>query len=192
MAKHEEKLADDLLFAPDGHVSDVVLTCLADGEAAVVPQAAIDHVDTCDECTNRLGRAALLSLDMAEALREPVMTMSHVRPAQVAIEPGLHAVFAPKRRPLPGRAIAVALAVAVLAAAPRIIEAGRGPMDLATELLGSIPLFVRMTIMFVSEALERFHPLVVALEWVSAGVLIMAGAALSRSMTRKQSLQGGV
>lgn len=56
------QLPNDLLWAEDGHASDVVLTAIADGEFDIVPSNAREHVDDCATCTKQIGHLALLSL----------------------------------------------------------------------------------------------------------------------------------
>ncbi|HRG97236.1 MAG TPA: hypothetical protein PLR99_13375 [Polyangiaceae bacterium] len=99
----EASLPEDLLYAEDGHASDVVLTCLADGEDALVPAALRAHVLACEDCGAQLGNAALLSLRADDAVRGYVA--ARPRPAH---SPGLE------------RALALGFLVAVLSAAPRL------------------------------------------------------------------------
>ncbi len=56
------QLPNDLLWAEDGHASDVVLTALADGAGEIVPESAHEHVHHCAMCTKQMGNLALLSL----------------------------------------------------------------------------------------------------------------------------------
>ena len=70
-----EQLPDELVFEPDGHVGEVALSCLADGEVALVPSKALAHIDACEQCTARLGAAALLSIGIGEAL--PHLALPH-------------------------------------------------------------------------------------------------------------------
>ncbi|MBX3262924.1 MAG: hypothetical protein KF782_24820, partial [Labilithrix sp.] len=89
-----EELPDELVWAAGGHASDVVLTALADGQRAIVPEAARAHVERCATCTAHLGHAALLSLH-----------------AGAEIGAGAEHERALARRPLPRLAISLGLAV---------------------------------------------------------------------------------
>jgi len=205
---HNERLADELLFEADGHVSELVLTCLADGEGDLVPESAHAHVDACDACTTRLGEVALLSLEVDLELAASAYVRSEARPeAEVAsvyesghesgranealVRPAPEARV-PQRRPLPVFAIAAALAVALLAAAPSLLGSERKLIAFGSEVMRAVPLVVRIVMGVFEASSGRSGTLAVALEWVSAGILIALGATLSRVMTRRQRLQGGV
>lgn len=99
-----EKLPDELLYAEDGHASDVVLTCLADGEIALVPDPLVAHVTACPTCSSQLGNAALLSLRTHEEMK---LHLAHVR----AKESPAHS---------PYLALGLGLLVALLGALPRL------------------------------------------------------------------------
>ena len=45
-----DELAHDLLWQADGHLTDVALTALADGEVALLSPAAASHAEECDAC----------------------------------------------------------------------------------------------------------------------------------------------
>ena len=96
-------LPEELLYAEGGHASDVALTCLADGEDALVPAALRAHVLECAACSAQLGNAALLSLRADDAVRGYVAAQAKPAPT-----PGLE------------RALALGFLVAVLSAAPRL------------------------------------------------------------------------
>ncbi len=73
-----ELLPEELLWADGGHASDVVLTALADGEDAIVPEVARRHVGNCVHCTHALGRVALLSVHASEELEQSREAMDEV------------------------------------------------------------------------------------------------------------------
>jgi hypothetical protein len=107
-------LPDELLWADGGHVSDVVLTCLADGEHAIVPPLVRAHVERCEACMVHLGHAALLSLHADRDLRE-----------------------IQKPAPLPRAAIAFGLAAAFLGLVPSLVNHG------ISHMIESAPLYLR-------------------------------------------------
>jgi hypothetical protein len=109
-----ELLPDELLWAEGGHASDVVLTCLADGEHAIVPKVVRSHVERCEACMVHLGHAALLSLHSDRDLR-------HLQ----------------KPAPLPRVAIALGLAAAFLGLVPSLVNHG------LSHMIESLPLYAR-------------------------------------------------
>lgn len=199
---NQQQLSADLLFEADGHVSEVVLACLADGEIGLVPDPAAAHVDACDTCTARLGAAALRSIEAGEALQEMgamrastelsateahlvALPLPTAAPSQDVTPPGSSRRA---RRPLPVAAIAAALLVAIVAGAP-------GFLDTAATLPGllrSVPVLVRVVIGILRGAPEGLLTVALLLKWVSAVILIIAGFVVARTMTQKRSLQGGM
>lgn len=84
-----------------GHLTDVALVALADGQDALVEKEARTHAETCEACAGRLADLALESIAVGEALlaaREP--------------------------RRLPARAIGFAIALALLGVIPSLLEPG--------------------------------------------------------------------
>lgn len=197
---NQEQLPSELLFEQDGHVTEVVLACLADGELALVPEAAAAHVDACDTCTARLGAAALRSLDAGEALHEigvttamPTTAVKAARPVPrarlEALPPQRAAEPSPRaRRPLPYGAIGAALLVAIVAGAPGLLDTAAA----LPGLLRSVPVLARVVVGLLRGAPEGLLNAALLLRWASAAVLIVAGWVVARTMTQKQSLQGGM
>ncbi len=73
MTTMNDTLPEDLVFQPDGHLTEVALTCAADGQLDILgalQQRAHDHLDDCERCAHLLGEAALLSVHAGESLRE--------------------------------------------------------------------------------------------------------------------------
>ncbi len=68
MSKTQDALPDEVLIAPDGHLTETALTCAADGELELLCAGVLEHLERCDLCTHRLGEAALLSIVASEAL----------------------------------------------------------------------------------------------------------------------------
>ena len=188
MTENHDELPESECFDEGGHVTDVVLTCLADGEGAILPAAAESHVDACDACTARLGASALLSLNASSAL----LASSEVRaPLQiVAATPALAAPASRRRRPLPLGAIAAALLVAVVGALPGLMDTLRTVRTVVPDYLHALPIW--------SHAIEAVLRSMMAsrrttlLRWIIAAAFIGAGTLLARAMTRKRSLEGGL
>jgi hypothetical protein len=103
MKREPQLLPVELVWQDDGHVGDVALAAIADGELQIVPAQAAAHAGACDECSSRLGEQALLSMATSEALELAALER------------------ATARRPLPMLAVVFALALAALGAAPSLI-----------------------------------------------------------------------
>ncbi len=75
----------ELVFA-DGHLTDVGIATLADGEDALVPAEVHTHLHSCPECSAALSREALHSMAMGEVVRAAIVEEADVgrRPAQTA------------------------------------------------------------------------------------------------------------
>lgn len=58
----------ELVFA-DGHLTEVGVATLADGEDALVPAEARAHAHSCEQCSSALGREALHSMALGEVVR---------------------------------------------------------------------------------------------------------------------------
>lgn len=207
---NEEWLPADLLFEADGHVTEVVLGCLADGELALVPLEASAHVEACDECTRRLGMAALMSLGARDLLLEQVaLASASISPAPapiaarapapiVADEPlmmGPRPAIAPassrRRRPLPVAAIAAALLLAAIATAPGVVDAAGGAPGTIASVLRALPILLRAAVALLRAAPEQFGALLTVISWLSAAAFIAAGLSVARARSRGLSLQGG-
>jgi hypothetical protein len=159
-----EMLTEDLLYAEDGHASDVVLTCLADGENAIVPQPVRAHVAACPTCQGHLGNAALLSL----RAQEDVLVHLRKKADEAAREArGTHSPYV---------ALALGLALAVVGALPRL---ARLPEDLASgtkSVTEDAPSFLRLAhhgILALRQSEMRG-----ALVSIAAGLLLVALAAV--------------
>ncbi len=184
-----DQLPESLCFEADGHVTDVVVTCLADGEIALIPLAAAAHVDACDACTARLGTEALLSVGATDALLSANMVRAPA-PLLIAAPSSPLSPSSRRRRPLPIGAIAAALALAVLGALPGWMDSLRDLRTVVPGYLHALPIW--------SHALAAVLRSVTAsqsgavLRWLIAAAFIGMGALLARSMTRKQVLEGGL
>ncbi|WP_156338066.1 hypothetical protein [Chondromyces crocatus] len=64
----DEKLPLELVWRDDGHLTEVALTVMADGELSLLPGDAAPHASHCATCASALGAAALLSLRVGGAL----------------------------------------------------------------------------------------------------------------------------
>ena len=202
--ENDDQLPESLCFEADGHVTDVVVSCLADGEIALIPLAAVAHVDACDPCTARLGAEALLSVGVTDALRAATVSAARAPapilvPAPLVMAPARAAwrdstpSLAPtsrKRRPLPIGAIAAALFIAVAAALPGWMDSLRELRTVVPGYLHSLPLWSHALAAVLRSVIQSRSGAV--LRWTIAAAFIGIGALHARSMTRKQSLNGGL
>jgi len=206
MTTTESGLPPALIFEPDGHVSDLCVTCVTDGELSLVPQAALDHLDACDPCGARLGEAALLSVAAGEALRGAarVAARAVASPALVPvaalpeiaseIPPGPCAPVSPRRlrRPLPLAAITAALFVAAITAGPALVDATAGLPALLAAAVGWVPTILRLARTLVVSGPSALGPWALALKGVSAAVFVLAGLQVARAATRRAvAVEGG-
>lgn len=215
-----EQLPDELVFEPDGHVGEVALSCLADGEVALLPPKALAHIDDCEQCTARLGAAALLSIGVGETLRADEVLVEVAQMAQAARAiaarasaparlPETQAAAMPvpiavrgeaaksppsskRRRPLPRAAIVAALLVAAVAAAPTWLDTAHEWKTWAPALLRSMALITRVVALLFRSSPDALGGTAAALRWGAALLLIVVGGMVARAMSRKQGLQGGV
>ena len=99
-----ETLAPDIAWEPSGHLSEVALTALADGEDALLSSAMHAHLEGCDACAMALGAVAMRSASLADALRDPAM-VHKLREVASKIEADLvHPLPSDARQSLPSDA----------------------------------------------------------------------------------------
>jgi hypothetical protein len=144
-----------LIWRPDGHVSDWVLSALVDAEVDVLSEDAVAHADCCEQCAMRLGLMASAAFSIGEGLK----IWSEQRSLEAA--------------PFPVRAFGV---VGLLVALGGIgLIALRGPewLDLPHRLIS----FWRWGRVLAPWASERLDALTFALGWL--GVVLVASAGLA-------------
>lgn len=199
--ENHDELPESLCFEVDGHVTDVVVTCLADGETTILPASAMAHVDACNACTARLGTEALLSVGATDALqaaaaseaRAPLRLVAPVPPALAPARAAARTAPVPssrKRMPLPIGAIAAALCIAALGALPGFMDTLHHLRTVVPDYLHALPIWSHALEAVLRSLLQSRSG--VALRWMIAAVFIAMGSMLARSMTRKQSLERGL
>ncbi|MGD0529506.1 MAG: hypothetical protein ABSE49_30490 [Polyangiaceae bacterium] len=168
----DEKLPRELVWE-GAHVSELGLTALADGETALLDAGAIAHVDTCEWCAGRLGRAALLAEAVGHAVKQ-------VRPASVSSRAPARAAYKP------WRALAGGTFVATLAGLPALAHLGSA-LDFASAFFSrGVPVIARGGMELVSsEAVTSALP--VATLGASA-LLVMMGLVVAKM--RSRSVEG--
>lgn len=176
------RLPEDVLWQGDGHLSSTALSVVADGETSLLSPRALDHLESCEDCTTRLGEGALLSVSTGKALaavaRQALAEQAQAQsPAATPKAPSA----APRRRPIPFLAIAAALLVAALAALPKLASA---PDEAAATLRiaqRGLPAAAKSAV-----ALGREAEPWLALSWVpwaAAALLVIAGVVIARAST---------
>jgi hypothetical protein len=170
MTPNPDMLPDDLVWSEGGHLSDVAIAALGDGQDAIVPQKARDHASSCEACAAQMGHAAMLSSELGAVMRAPV--------------PAPQKSPESERAPVPWLAIIAALIVAAVGSLSSFIE---NPIAL-TESPNA----------FVRESSLAFHAgsalfrgiengLGPLLSFGCAALLFGAGAMVARSMPRAWS-----
>jgi hypothetical protein len=104
--KGPEELPTELVWTSEGHLSDVAMTAIADGEEAILPRDAFGHLGTCAACAAGVENAASLSASVSRALSAPMpVEAARVAPAGLAF---------------PVWAAALAMGVAAVATLPNL------------------------------------------------------------------------
>lgn len=200
-----ETLQDELAWQADGHVSELGLTLLADGQAEHLPPNAALHVDGCVLCTDRMTELVMLSLATEEPVRvwaaAQSMTLAQPIVAQpmtqsLATAPAEGAPVATSqpalatRAPFPFRYFALALGVVLLRFVPGIthlLDAPSSLFDVGRDVL-SVVRSVRV-LMPLAHGYGSEMVLVVSL---LATLLCFAGGLLLARNTAQGSHEGTV
>lgn len=178
-----ELLPEELLWADGGHASDVVLTALADGEDAIVPEAARRHVHQCVHCTHALGRVALLSVHASEELeRVRPVAAELVQPERAKPRVVVMPDAAPQWR-LPWVALAAALVLAALGSVPTLASAPADVAGGARAFVQNLPLALRHVTVAVRAAGDAGDALLVV-NLGSALLFAVMSALVARKVLR--------
>ena len=201
--ENHDRIPESECFERDGHVTDVVVTCLADGQSAIIPDAAAAHVDACDACTARLGTEALFSVGASSALLEAAAIEARAPARLVALAPAPAAPLlaarrelasvvpsSRKRRPIPIGAIAAALCVAVVGALPGLKDTLSNLRVVVPDYFHALPIWSHAIEAVLRSMIQSRSGAV--LRWITAAVFIGAGTLLARAMTRKRLIEGDV
>ena len=159
---NDELLPEEAVFRADGHLADGALAALADGQDALLPRTASAHLDGCDACTHRLGEAALLSLHTAETL---ALAATDVVPVSA------------RSRRAPWIAILTGLAVALVAALPKLVLAP----ELVRGIPAALPLLARNVVVVVRAGVSAIEARAIVMSVVASLVLIAVGFVIARS-----------
>jgi hypothetical protein len=171
------RLDGSTIWGRAGHLTDAGVVAVADGEIALLPDAALTHCESCPSCSARVGQAALAALDLAEVLGPGFATVT-----EAIVEPsGTLASGVDKRdarRPFPVAVLLGALTLAVVGLLPS--AAGLvASVERWSLLLGrACPVLARMTVPLFRSLCDS--PTFAAIGWLSAVLLILAGVVVAR------------
>jgi hypothetical protein len=194
----DERLPSDRVWQADGHLTEIALTALADGQDAILPEDAAAHVVACGPCAAALGHAALLSLQAGEALREADAGAAEAaradagRAAQEKAGAEAPRVSAPAPAwPLPVAAVMAALTAAALGAAPRLGARAAQLPDAIQELGRALLVAMRAGRAIAESGALTSRGWLVALPWMAAALLLMLGLGVARAAPGRMSLKEG-
>lgn len=171
-----DKLPSDLVWQQDGHLSDIVLSSIADGEADIVPLEAHTHLEHCDECTTRFGAEALLSRHAGELLAEVsrAAEIPAVLPPRTVRDAAVDGMAK-----LPKSAFFGALFLAAMGAMPGLLSRGHMRIAEITEIFSRSIVMLARGVVLVAKS-ESFTVLL----WASAMTLLLLGLLVSRTARR--------
>jgi hypothetical protein len=191
MTTMNDALPEELLFQPDGHLTEVALAFAADGELDLLQPLHVrahHHLDDCEHCAHLLGEAALLSVLAGDVLRERPLVQVAVSLVSVPSPlPGVAvASGVRKRRPFPLAAIAAALVLAALTAGPSMLDAIQG----VPGMIAAAPFLLRVAAAFV-RAPWGAGTTALLVKCGSALLLAAVGLQVARMTSRSGSWQQG-
>ncbi len=167
-----EMLPAELLFRDDGHLTDAGVVAIADAPSNV-PREAHAHAESCEACALRVGRAALLALEVTEALGGPR-----------AQAPSSSRVT----RPLPVAAIGAALVLAAIGAIPFALDLPRWLSETSALAARALPLLARGALAAARGGQTANSVLVVSF----AAVIVLLAATLALARASAHAMRQGV
>jgi len=193
-----ERLAADVGWEASGHLSEVALSAVADGEDALLDEGMRGHLDGCDACAERLGQVALRSADVAEAFglvqARTESVAAHTESVAALASPArgvAAATVVRERRKVPWVAIAAAMAIALLGIAPSLLSA---PDELAqtwSVVRKVAPSFVRLLPQAAARAWSGQRGAAVIVVWGLAAVLVATGFGIAKRASKRALVDGG-
>lgn len=211
-----ETLEYEVAWEPSGHLSEVALSVMADGEDALLDATMHAHLASCEACAMQLGSVALRAASVAGALSRAPAFAAEVRsslpiageiqviasvPAPVIVAQAIanEAALAPattrpasRRRRVPALPIAAAMAIALLGILPSLGRVRQQVSPLWSVLTDVAPALVKLGPQAFMKAWSgsqsaRMVPLV----WALAAVLVAAGLAIASRASKKMFVDGG-
>jgi hypothetical protein len=153
------------VWTADGHLGEVAMTAIADGEEAILPREAFGHLGMCEVCAAGVESAASLSASVSRALGAPA----------VAEVPAVETRLA-----FPLWAALVAIAVATVATLPNVGAMYRWLGHAWWVLREGTPVVSRQVVAFLPRAWNVLPMLSLA----AAMLLLLAGLSVARLAPR--------
>jgi hypothetical protein len=151
---------------------------MADGQESILGDGAVEHVEGCEQCTGRLGRIALTSAAVGEAI------VAARRGASGAA--GARAPRAPVATQRPWSALALGVAVAVLAAVPTLHQVLRAPAFATTFASHGVKTLVHVGVaLATSNAVARGLP---PATLAASALLVVMGWVIARWVSREAAI----
>jgi hypothetical protein len=168
-----DKSPGELLWQQDGHLTDSVVTAVADGQDSIVPDPALEHLGGCEHCARRIGEAAVLSFSVGEQIAEapPVS--------------GRHPAF-------PRVAVMVALLTAMLGIAPTLAELPGWLGTASAWVVQGLPMVIRGGALMLRTLPQGAHGMGGVVLLGSSAVLIATGLFIARVVSRALPMSGGL
>jgi len=163
--KAPEQLPTELVWTADGHLGEVAMTAIADGEEAILPREAFGHLGVCETCAAGVESAASLSASVTRALGAPLLAEAPAANARLAF---------------PVWSAVVAIAVAAAATLPNVGAMLRWLGHAWWALREGTPVITRQVVAF----LPRAWNLLPMMSLVAAMLLLLAGLSVARLAPR--------
>jgi hypothetical protein len=160
-APPQQVLEPSVVWQDDGHLSDVALTIVTDGQDGLLGPDAFAHLDGCDQCLGRLGAHAEVAAFVGEAIVQGERAKSAAR----------HAI--------PWPALMAAAVVALIGALPSLTSSQGVLARIAHLSSKSVPIVTRASLAIVhgNVVVGPLLVLAVGLSWL---VLFGTGVFVAR------------
>jgi hypothetical protein len=162
MKANPSLLPDELVWSDGGHLSEIAIAALGDGQDAIVPEKARDHALSCESCAAQMGHAAMLSSELGQAMRAPIPVASA------------------ERVPVPWLAIVGAIFVAAAGSLSSLFESS-SIVDVPSAFAHQAPLALHASSALLRGIANGIGPLA---SFGCAVLLVAAGAMVARTMPR--------
>ncbi len=182
-----ELIPRDVLLDEAGHLSEVGVTVLGDGQSMLVPADVLQHVDGCADCCQRMGEAAMFSIALGDAIREGSVALASVRAVEKA--PTVEVARAKRDslanvRRLPIPMMVAALVAACVGLAPTLYSAPGWVSETVSLFHRLIPILAKSSYLLLKRGGASAGPLMFVLPFVSAMVLMGVGLVVAKRLPR--------
>ena len=180
------KLEASLVWDAAGHLAEVAVAALVDGELELLPKDAVQHAETCSLCAERVGHQALFAFEVVEAIaleaealaREP--RIEPMKPRKEEVPQGVPTYPGRSSSPLPPAPLPVPALIAALVVA----AVSSGPWLFTLEPSSPAQALARLARVIAHAVAAARAPGVAELAWGSALLLACAGVAVARASLR--------